>query len=151
MWHVPSTDDSFMVMEVPVTIEFLSSLRSNFQLLTFRNKIKPTTEKPKRMIFQCLWKYFYKNIKTSVKGISIQNWKKGNKIANHRCCGMIFLERTFYLIPAHGIESYFKHSDKGLLSNVKRLPCVLELLLHLHGKNVKCSHKRKIGQDFTLF
>ena len=33
---------------------------------------------------------------------------------------------------------------------MKRLTCVLELLMHLHGKNVKCSHKRLDYSNFYL-
>ena len=30
LYHVPSTNDSFLIMGIPATIEFLSSLRSTF-------------------------------------------------------------------------------------------------------------------------
>ena len=43
----PSTNDSFVIMGIPATIYFLSSLRSSLQLLTVKNKIRTTTEKPK--------------------------------------------------------------------------------------------------------
>ena len=55
-------------MGIPATIEFLSSLRSSFQLLAIKNRIKTTTEKPKGMKLKFCSKYFYENIKTSVQG-----------------------------------------------------------------------------------
>ena len=68
---------------------------------------------------------------------------KINKTMNHRCYNLIFLKRKFYLIQAHGIESYSVNSGKRLLSSGERLSYVLEVLLHLQGKNVKCVHKRQ--------
>ena len=38
------------------------------------------------------------------------------------------------------------NSGKRLLSNEKRLSCVLEVLLHLQGKNVKYCHKSQIAR-----
>ena len=56
-------------MAIPGTIEFLSSLRSSFQLPVIKNRIKTTTENPKGMklnftqnIFTRVLKYAYKEI-----------------------------------------------------------------------------------------
>ena len=38
-------------MGIPATIEFLSNLKSSFQLLAIENRIKTTTEKSKGMNF----------------------------------------------------------------------------------------------------
>ena len=35
-----STNDLFIIMGIPVTIEFLTSLRNSFQLLAIKNKEK---------------------------------------------------------------------------------------------------------------
>ena len=69
MWHVPGTNDLFIIMGIPATIEFLSSLRSSLQLLVIKNKIKTTTEKPKGINLK-----FTQNIlrEQAYKGISIQ-------------------------------------------------------------------------------
>ena len=69
MWHVPGTNDLFIIMGIPATIEFLSSLRSSLQLLVIKNKIKTTTEKPKGIKLK-----FTQNIlrEQAYKGISIQ-------------------------------------------------------------------------------
>ena len=47
------------------TFEFLSSLRSSFQLLAIKNKIK-ATEKAQENETKFYSIYFYENIKTSV-------------------------------------------------------------------------------------
>ena len=39
---------SFIIIGIPVTIEFLSSLRCSFQLLAMKNKIKTMTKKLKK-------------------------------------------------------------------------------------------------------
>ena len=108
-------------MGIPATIEFLSSLRSSFQLLAIKNRIKTTTEKPKGMKLKFCSKYFYENIKTSVQGnFDSEKIKKNNnndKTTNDRCYGRIFLERKFHLIPAHSIESYFKQPSQKI--NIK--------------------------------
>ena len=44
------------------------------------------------------------------------------------------------------LKATISNSDKGLLPNVKRFPCVLKVLLHLQRKNVKCSHRRRIAR-----
>ena len=69
MWHIPGTNDLFIIMGIPATIEFLSSLRSSLQLLVIKNKIKTTTEKPKGIKLK-----FTQNIlrEQAYKGISIQ-------------------------------------------------------------------------------
>ena len=41
----PSTNDLFIIMGIPVTIELLSSLRRSFQLHAIKNRIKTTTVK----------------------------------------------------------------------------------------------------------
>ena len=46
LWHVLGTNDLFIIIGIPATIEFLSSLRSSFQLLLIKNKIKTTIKKP---------------------------------------------------------------------------------------------------------
>ena len=70
--NLSTSYDTFIIMGIPATIEFLSSLRSSFQLLAIsfqllaiKNRTKATTEKPKGMKLFCS-KYFYENIKTSV-------------------------------------------------------------------------------------
>ena len=47
MWHVPGTNDLFIIMGIPATIEFLSSLRSSLQFLVIKNRIETKTKKPK--------------------------------------------------------------------------------------------------------
>ena len=37
----------FIIMGIPATLEFLSSLRSSLQLLAIKNRIKTMAEKPK--------------------------------------------------------------------------------------------------------
>ena len=37
-------------------------------------------------------------------------------------------------------------SGKRFLSNWKGLPSVLEVLLQVQGRNVKCSHKKQIAR-----
>ena len=61
MWHVPGADDMFIIVGIPATIEFLSSLRSSLQLLVIKNRIKTTTKKPKGIklkYFKILLKIF---------------------------------------------------------------------------------------------
>ena len=55
-------------MGIPVTIEFLSRLRSKHELLEIKNRIKTTTEKPKGMKLKFTQNNLYENIKTSVSG-----------------------------------------------------------------------------------
>ena len=38
-----------------------------------------------------------------------------NKTTNHRCYGMMLLERKFHLIQAHSIESYFKQQSQKVI------------------------------------
>ena len=47
LWHAPGTNDLFIIMRISTTIEFLSSLRSFFQLHAIKSRIKTTTEKSK--------------------------------------------------------------------------------------------------------
>ena len=47
MWYVPGANDLFIIMGIPATIEFLSSLRSSLQLLVIKNRIETKTKKPK--------------------------------------------------------------------------------------------------------
>ena len=53
-------------MGIPPNIEFLSSLRSSFQLHAIKNRIKTMTEKPNGVKLKFCSKYFNENIKTSV-------------------------------------------------------------------------------------
>lgn len=55
----------FITMGDPVIIEFLSSLRNSFQIITIKNKIRTTTENPKEL------KY-----KQTYKEVLSQKWKE---------------------------------------------------------------------------
>ena len=70
LWHVPGTNDLFIIMGIPVTIEFLSSLRGSLQLL--KNKIKTTTKKPKGIKLKFTQNGYTRTLKQAYKGISIQ-------------------------------------------------------------------------------
>ena len=59
-------------MGIPATIEFLSSLKSRFQLLEIKNRIKTKTEKPKGMKLNFTLNIFMKTLKQGYKGVSIQ-------------------------------------------------------------------------------
>ena len=59
-------------MGIPATIEFLSSLRSSFQLLAIKNRIKTTTEKSKGMKLNFSQNIFTRTLKQAYQGISIQ-------------------------------------------------------------------------------
>ena len=59
-------------MGIPVTIEFLSSLRSNCQLHAIKNRIKTMTAKPKGMKLNFIQNIFTRALKQWYKGISIQ-------------------------------------------------------------------------------
>ena len=107
MWHVPGTNDLLIIMEIPATIEFLSSLRSSLQLLAIKNRIKTTAEKPKGMKLKLTQNISTRTLKQGYNGISTQKWKTNNKnTANHGCfSNRIFLGRKFHLMPAHNMES----------------------------------------------
>ena len=87
MWHVPGTNDMFITMGIPATIEFLSSLRSSLQLLVIKNRIKTTAKKPKGIKLKFTQNIYTRTLKQAYKGISIQKWKKNynNKTANNMC------------------------------------------------------------------
>ena len=70
MWHVPGANDLLIIMGIPATIEFLSSLRSSLRLLVIKNRIKTTTEKPKRMKIKFTQIIFTRTLKQAYKGIS---------------------------------------------------------------------------------
>ena len=72
LWHVPSTDDMFIIMAIPGTIDFLSSLRSNFQLLAIKNRIMTMTEKPKRIKLDFTQNIFTRTLKQEYTRILIQ-------------------------------------------------------------------------------
>ena len=59
-------------MEIPATIEFLSSVRSSFQLLAIKKKIKTTTEKARRMKLSFAQNDFTATLKQTYKGILIR-------------------------------------------------------------------------------
>ena len=71
MWHVPGTNDLFIIMGIPATIEFLSSLRSNLQLLVIKNIIK-TIKKPKGIKLKFTQSIYTRTWKQEYMGISIQ-------------------------------------------------------------------------------
>ena len=81
-------------MGIPATIEFLSNLKSSFQLLAIENRIKTTTEKSKGMNFS--QNIFTRTLKQAYQGISIQNPNSN-------------------LIPALSIESYFKQQPQKII------------------------------------
>ena len=66
LWHVPGTNDSFIIMGIPATIEFLSSLRSSLQLLVIKNRIKTTTKKPKGTKLKFAQNIYKSTLKISV-------------------------------------------------------------------------------------
>ena len=105
-------------MGIPVTIEFLSSLRSSFQLHSIKKNTDNSEAQGKEIKFYT--KYFYKNIEISVKrNFDSEITIKNNKTMNHRCYGRKFLERKFYLIQAHGIKSCFKQQSQKIIINWK--------------------------------
>ena len=59
-------------MGIPATIEFLSSLKSGFQLLVIKSRIKTRTEKPKGMKLNFTQNVFTRTLKQAYRGISIQ-------------------------------------------------------------------------------
>ena len=59
-------------MGIPATIEFLSSLKSGFQLLVIKSRIKTRTEKPKGMKLNFTQNIFTRTLKQAYRGISIQ-------------------------------------------------------------------------------
>ena len=70
--HVPSTDDMFIIMGITGTIDFLSSLRSSFQLLAIKNRIMTMTEKPKRIKLDFTQNIFTRTLKQEYTRILIQ-------------------------------------------------------------------------------
>ena len=72
MRHVSSTNDLLIIMRIPGTVKFLSSLRRSFQTHAIKNRIKTTTEKPKRMKLNFTQNIFTRTLKQLHKGISIQ-------------------------------------------------------------------------------
>ena len=72
LWHVPGTNDLFIIMGIPVTIEFLSSLRSSLELLVIKNRIKTTTKKPKGIKLKFTQNIYTSTLKQVYKGILIQ-------------------------------------------------------------------------------
>ena len=71
LWHVPSTNDSFIIMGIPATIKFLSSRRSTFQLHAIKYRIKTSTEKPKRRKLNFTQNIFTRTLKEMYEGISV--------------------------------------------------------------------------------
>ena len=72
MWHVPDTNVLFIIMGIPATIEFLSSLGSSLQLLVIKNRIKTKAEKPKGIKLKFAQNIFTRTLRQMYKGISIQ-------------------------------------------------------------------------------
>ena len=72
MWHVPGTNDLFMIMGIPATIEFLSSLRSSLQLLVIKNRTKTTTKKSTVIRLKFTQNVYTRTLKQAYKGILIQ-------------------------------------------------------------------------------
>ena len=70
-------------MGIPATIEFLSSLRSNLQLLVIKNRIKTTTKKPKGTKLKFTQNIYTSTLKQVYKEISIQKKNNNDKTANH--------------------------------------------------------------------
>ena len=62
----------FIIMGIPATLEFLSSLRSSLQLLIIKNRIKTTAEKPKGIKLKFTQNIFTRTLKQAYKGILIQ-------------------------------------------------------------------------------
>ena len=71
-WHVLGTNDLFIIMGIPATIEFLSSLRSNLQLLVIKNIIKTTAKNPKGIKLKFTQSIYTRTLKQEYKEISIQ-------------------------------------------------------------------------------
>ena len=71
MWHVPGTNDLLIIMEIPATIEFLSSLRSSLQLLVIKNRIKTTTKKPNGIKLKPTQNIYTRTLKQAYKEMSI--------------------------------------------------------------------------------
>ena len=69
---IPSTNDLVIIKGIPAAIEFLSSLKSSFQLLAIKNKIKTRTDKPKRKKLSFTKNNFARTLKQAYKEISIQ-------------------------------------------------------------------------------
>ena len=67
MWHVPGTNDLLIIMEIPATIEFLSSLRSSLQLLVIKNRIKITAKKPKGIKLKFTQNIYTRTLKQAYK------------------------------------------------------------------------------------
>ena len=42
------------------------------------------------------------------------------------------------------LKATISNSEKFLLRDLKRLSCILEVLLHLQGEDIKCAPKRQI-------
>ena len=59
-------------MGIPAIIEFLSSLRSSFQLPVIKSRIKTMIEKPKGRKLNITKNIFTRTLKQAYKGISIQ-------------------------------------------------------------------------------
>ena len=72
MWHVPGTNDLFIIMGIPATIEFLSSLRSSLQLLVIKNRIKTATKKPNGIKLKFTQNIYMRTLKQAYKRILIQ-------------------------------------------------------------------------------
>ena len=72
MWHVPGTNDLFIIMGIPATIEFLSSLRSSLQLLVIKNRTKTTTKKSTVIRLKFTQNVYTRTLKQAYKGILIQ-------------------------------------------------------------------------------
>ena len=66
LWYVPSTHDLFIIMEILATIEFLSSVRSSFQLLAIKKKNKDNDREGQENEIKFRSKWFYGNTKTNV-------------------------------------------------------------------------------------
>ena len=75
-------------MGIPVTIEFLSSLRSSLQLLVIKNRIKTTTKKSTVIRLKFTQNVYTRTLKQACKGILIQKLKIITKIIKLRIrCG----------------------------------------------------------------
>ena len=62
----------FIIMGIPATLEFLSSLRSRLQLLVIKNRIKTTAEKPKGIKLKFTQNIFTRTLKQVYNGILSQ-------------------------------------------------------------------------------
>ena len=93
MWHVPGTNDLFIIMGISAAIEFLSSLRSSLQLIVIKNRIKTTTKKPKWIKLKFTQNIYTRTLKQAYKETSIQKYNNNNnnKTTNH----MSFLTGSF--------------------------------------------------------